>query len=150
MTAHSDIMIPLDAGQCRAFLAAGSTGRVGWSSPSGHVVAPVHYIFLDPVIDLQPVPHDALADLARPTQVAFQVDNLDCDGGEALIVLIRGRSHPAAQPQPSAVADDGNPFVDVGWFPIEIEIDAITGHLIIKELGLPPLAVHSPMIMPGR
>jgi hypothetical protein len=127
----SDNLIPLDVDQCRAILAAGSVGRVGWSSPSGHVVAPVNYIYLDPVIDLTPAPHSALADLVRPTRVAFQVDNLDCSGEDTVIVLIRGQSHRATQsmiPDESLVQPDGT-----GRFAIEIEIDSMTGHRVTRK-----------------
>ena len=80
----------LDAEECWALLAEAEVGRLAWHGADGIVVVPVNYRVSDSRIVFQTADGSSLSRLAEPTEVAFEVDDID---GEAIIgwsVLVQG------------------------------------------------------------
>ena len=98
----------LDAAECRLLLATRSFGRVGWNSASGVQILPVNYGLLGDVIVLRTSAASPLAELVRPLEVSFQVDDLDEETATGWSILVHGTSGaqvaelPANMPAPWA------------------------------------------------
>lgn len=86
---------PLDENECRKLLASGGVGRVAWQSPAGINVMPVNYRFIDGSVVFHTSENGSLASLLSPTQVAFQVDEIDSETAVGWTLLARGSSGPA-------------------------------------------------------
>lgn len=82
----------LDEAECRLLLATRSFGRVGWNSASGVQILPVSYGLVDDLIVFRTAPGSPLAQLVRPVEVSFQVDDLDVETSTGWSVLVHGTS----------------------------------------------------------
>lgn len=101
----------LDDEECRLLLASRTFGRVGWNSASGVQILPVSYGLVDEVIVFRTMAGSPLAELVRPVEVSFQVDDLDGETSTGWSVLVHGTSGapvtslPASMPSPWAPGD---------------------------------------------
>lgn len=89
----------LDADECWALLAEVEVGRLAWQGDDGIVVLPVNYRLRDRSVVFQTSKDSRLSQLAEPTKVAFEVDDID---GEAIVgwsVLLQGVTGPAEADQ---------------------------------------------------
>ena len=84
----------LDADECWALVSDAVVGRVAWSSPEGISVVPVNFRVVEGVIVFHTTHESFLAGLAAPTEVAFQVDEIDQETATGWSVLVRGISGP--------------------------------------------------------
>jgi nitroimidazol reductase NimA-like FMN-containing flavoprotein (pyridoxamine 5'-phosphate oxidase superfamily) len=82
----------LTPAECEERLARHSAGRVAWNAPDGPVVLPVSYQLHLGRISFRTSPYGALSRLAEPTNVAFEVDEIDTEAGTGWSVLVRGRA----------------------------------------------------------
>jgi len=126
----------LDLHDCRALLASESVGRIAWSAGSGQIIRPVTYVYADPVIGFRTAPNGRLAELVRPTAVAFEVDRLDDLHNEAVSVIVQGvssRANPESGQAPGWV-DQVVPWAGgVRELAIEVHITKITGRRIHRN-----------------
>ena len=67
----------LDVPECLRLLGGGGVGRVVWQGADGLTVLPVNYRLINGAVVFHTSPASPLARLAEPTQVAFQVDEID-------------------------------------------------------------------------
>jgi uncharacterized protein len=88
--------IPRD--ECEALLAAQRTGRVVWNPPDGPQVLPVTYGVYAGDIVFRTSPHGVLAQLDKPTIVAFEIDDLDQAHRAGWSVVVRGRARGIVAP----------------------------------------------------
>jgi uncharacterized protein len=88
--------IPRD--ECEALLAAQRTGRVVWNPPDGPQVLPVTYGVYARDIVFRTSPHGVLAQLDKPTIVAFEIDDLDQAHRAGWSVVVRGRARGIVAP----------------------------------------------------
>jgi len=139
---RGDYVSKLDAHECRAVLAAGTIGRIGWAAGSGQLILPVTYGYRDPIIGFRTHPNGRLSELVRPTPVAFEVDILDQLHNEGVSVLIQGVTRSAQEPGPH---DQDWTELVVPWaggqreLAIEISISRISGRRIHRDpAGLSP------------
>ncbi|MFT4295507.1 MAG: pyridoxamine 5'-phosphate oxidase family protein [Micropruina sp.] len=101
----------LDAAECRLLLATRTFGRVGWNSASGVQILPVSYGMVDGLIVFRTAAGSPLAQLVRPVEVSFQVDDLDAETSTGWSVLVHGMSGapvaslPPEMPDPWAPGD---------------------------------------------
>ena len=82
----------LDADECWALLSEAEVGRVAWRGPEGLVIFPVNYRVAGHTIVFQTSEAGVLASLVEPTEVAFQVDDIDGDNVVGWSVLVQGTS----------------------------------------------------------
>lgn len=85
----------LDADECWALVSEAVVGRIAWTSPEGISVVPVNFRVIERVIVFHTTQESFLAGLAVPTEVAFQVDEIDQETATGWSVLVRGVSGPA-------------------------------------------------------
>ena len=85
--------------ECEQLLTAQSTGRVAWNSPDGPQVLPVAYGLYARDVVFRTSPYGVLAQLAHPTEVAFEIDDIDQARGAGWSVLVRGRAKAVVAPQ---------------------------------------------------
>ncbi|HSO69568.1 MAG TPA: pyridoxamine 5'-phosphate oxidase family protein [Arachnia sp.] len=85
----------LDADECWALVSEAVVGRIAWTSPEGISVVPVNFRVVEGVIVFHTTQESFLAGLAVPTEVAFQVDEIDQETATGWSVLVRGLSGPA-------------------------------------------------------
>ena len=85
----------LDEAECRKLLATGSVGRVAWESESGINVMPVNYKVVDNQVVFHTSQMGSLSSLLEPTQVGFQVDEIDVETAVGWTLLVRGTTGPA-------------------------------------------------------
>ncbi|HOA88061.1 MAG TPA: pyridoxamine 5'-phosphate oxidase family protein [Propioniciclava tarda] len=88
MTGH---LLPIDTQECRHLLRDATVGRLTWQAPEGLTSLPVAYgVHVDGRLGLQVGASGVLATLAQPTEVAFEVDDLDPVTLTGWSVLVRG------------------------------------------------------------
>jgi nitroimidazol reductase NimA-like FMN-containing flavoprotein (pyridoxamine 5'-phosphate oxidase superfamily) len=78
--------------ECDEELARHSAGRVAWQAPDGPMVLPVSYQLYLGRISFRTSPYGALSALRHPTNVAFEIDEIDMDAGTGWSVVVRGRA----------------------------------------------------------
>ena len=121
----------LDTAECRLPLGSRSFGRVGWNSAAGVQILPVSYGIVDDLIVIRTQAGSPLAELVRPLEVSFQVDDLDDETSTGWSVLVHGTSGasvsalPPNMPSPWAPGD--RPIV------IGIAVDHYAGRPIAAD-----------------
>ncbi|GAB2577668.1 pyridoxamine 5'-phosphate oxidase family protein [Microlunatus antarcticus] len=87
----------LDEERCRALLASHHQGRIAWNAGDGPQLLPVSYALHLGEVAFRTSPYGALAQLRRPTMVAFEIDEIDPVAGAGWSVLVRGRAEPVTR-----------------------------------------------------
>ena len=82
----------LDADECWALLADAEVGRIAWLGPDGISIVPVNFRTSGGVIVFHTAPGTMLSALTEPTEVSFQVDEIDKETAIGWTVLARGTS----------------------------------------------------------
>lgn len=123
--------VPIDADECLRLLAQSTIGRVAWASSQGMQVLPVNYTLLGDAIAFTVAPDTILEELARPTRVAFEVDDLDASTATGWSVLVQGETAP--------FTGDRDALTRLPWVPghqeiaIAIKIDVATGRSVSAD-----------------
>ena len=81
--------------QCVQLLTEHSIGRVAWQAAEGPQILPVTYAWFEGAVVFRTSPYGVLSDLIRPTDVAFEVDELDQDHHRGWSVVVHGRARAA-------------------------------------------------------
>ena len=84
--------------ECEQLLGSQSTGRLAWNSPDGPQILPVSYGLYANDVVFRTSPYGVLAQLAQPTEVAFEIDDIDQTRGSGWSVLVRGRATAVVAP----------------------------------------------------
>ena len=84
--------------RCNELLASHRAGRVAWKAPDGPMVLPVSYAMYLGDIVFRTSPYGALSALINPTNVAFEIDEVDQQAGTGWSVLVRGRAQAVKHP----------------------------------------------------
>ncbi|HSN44523.1 MAG TPA: pyridoxamine 5'-phosphate oxidase family protein, partial [Propionibacteriaceae bacterium] len=82
--------LTIDPDECRRLLADANVGRVCWLSSAGLQVLPVNYGVAEGAVVFRVAPASILAELVRPVDVVFEVDDLDGTTATGWSVLVRG------------------------------------------------------------
>jgi nitroimidazol reductase NimA-like FMN-containing flavoprotein (pyridoxamine 5'-phosphate oxidase superfamily) len=69
--------VDLTPTECQTLLESRDVGRIGWSAGHGPQIFPVSYACVTDLIVFRTSPFGVLSELVRPTQVVFEVDELD-------------------------------------------------------------------------
>lgn len=91
--------VELPTSRCRQLLGQEEVGRIAWTAAHGPELFPVSYVYHDGMIIFRTSPYGVLSELVRPTDVVFEVDELDHIRRTGWSVIARGRA--AAIPPPS-------------------------------------------------
>ena len=114
----------LDVPECLRLLGGGGVGRVVWQGADGLTVLPVNYRVIGDSVVFQTSPASPLARLAEPTQVAFQVDEIDHGTAVGWSVLVRGTSGP------SEVAGSVSFLAHNQPVSVAVNVEEVTGRVI--------------------
>lgn len=94
---HEGTFAALEPDDCRALLRTQEVGRVAWTSATaGLLVLPVNYVVHGDLVAFRTTSDSRLAELVHSQPVAFQIDDIDTETGNAWTVLVQGQSGPAA------------------------------------------------------
>lgn len=83
---------PLTQAECQQRLEEHHTGRVAWEAADGPMMLPVSYELHLGRISFRTSPYGVLSRLVEPTNVAFEIDEIDTAAGTGWNVLVRGRA----------------------------------------------------------
>jgi Predicted flavin-nucleotide-binding protein len=114
----------LDVPECLRLLGGGGVGRVVWQGADGLTVLPVNYRLINGAVVFHTSPASPLARLAEPTQVAFQVDEIDHGTAVGWSVLVRGTSRP------SEVAGSVSFLAHNQPVSVAVNVEEVTGRVI--------------------
>jgi len=84
--------------ECVELLESHSIGRVAWHAADGPQILPVTYLYQSDRLYFRTSPHGILSELLRPTDVAFEVDDLNHDTRTGWSVVVYGRAEAVAAP----------------------------------------------------
>lgn len=84
--------------ECQQRLAEHHAGRVAWTAADGPMVLPVSYQVYAGEVTFRTSAYGALSALIHPTNVAFEIDDIDMDAGTGWSVLVRGRAKAVRSP----------------------------------------------------
>lgn len=84
--------------ECEQLLAEHHAGRVAWTAGDGPMVLPVSYQVYAGEVSFRTSPYGALSSLIQPTNVAFEIDDIDTEAGTGWSVLVRGRAKAVRSP----------------------------------------------------
>ena len=87
----------LSEDRCKELLLSHTSGRVGWQAADGPLILPVTYAFYNGMVAFRTAPYGVLAELISPTNVAFEIDEIDHTTGHGWSVLVRGRAKAVTQ-----------------------------------------------------
>src|SRR5829696_6877771 len=82
---------------CERLLSEHTVGRVAWNAPDGPQLVPVNYAYYNKTIVFRTAPDGVLSQLARRTNVAFEIDGLDEDARTGWSVVVRGSAERVTQ-----------------------------------------------------
>ena len=85
--------------ECQERLTSAQVGRVAWSGGGLLHILPVSYAMHAGRVVFRTSPYGDLARLKHPTNVAFEIDEVDRAGGTGWSVVIQGRAEGVALPQ---------------------------------------------------
>jgi len=71
---------------------------VAWQAADGQQILPVTYVFRSGLLYFRTSPQGILSELVRPTDVAFEVDDLDQDRRSGWSVVVGGQARAVAAP----------------------------------------------------
>lgn len=89
--------------ECQQRLSSHSMGRVAWSAGGQQHILPVSYAMNAGLVVFRTSPYGALAELLRPTNVAFEIDQVDEAAETGWSVVVHGRAHGVSLPQELAL-----------------------------------------------
>jgi nitroimidazol reductase NimA-like FMN-containing flavoprotein (pyridoxamine 5'-phosphate oxidase superfamily) len=82
----------LDWQQCYQLLATQELARVAWQAADTLQILPVNYALFEAAIYFRTSPYSPMSKLARPTDVAVEVDEVDRERHTGWSVVVHGRS----------------------------------------------------------
>ncbi|WP_432557449.1 pyridoxamine 5'-phosphate oxidase family protein [Granulicoccus sp. GXG6511] len=89
----------LPESEVMALLRTHQIGRVAWEAAKGPVILPVAYAWSDGLIAFRTAAGSALAELATPTDVAFQIDEFDVETATGWSVLMSATTTRVTSPE---------------------------------------------------
>lgn len=88
----------LSPDRCVELLQSQSIGRVAWYAADAPEILPVTYVWREDSVIFRTSPHGPLSELSQPTDVAFEVDELDQQHREGWSVVVHGQAQGIVRP----------------------------------------------------
>jgi|APThiThiocy_cv2_1041547.scaffolds.fasta_scaffold38457_2 hypothetical protein len=82
----------ISSDECRQLVRARAVGRIAWADAAGVQVLPVSYTVNDGRIAFLTHPDSVMSTFLEPTEVAFEVDDVEEDTATGWSVVVRGRA----------------------------------------------------------
>jgi nitroimidazol reductase NimA-like FMN-containing flavoprotein (pyridoxamine 5'-phosphate oxidase superfamily) len=84
--------------QCFDLLATNHVGRVAWQAADLPQILPVTYAMYQGSVYFRTTPDGILSELAQPTRVALEVDELDQQTRSGWSIVLQGRTSAVSEP----------------------------------------------------
>ena len=84
--------------RCTELLQQQTVGRVAWQSADGAEILPVTYTWHENSVIFRTAADGPLADLDRPTDVAFEIDEVDQVRRQGWSVVVHGQAQAVGEP----------------------------------------------------
>jgi uncharacterized protein len=131
--------VEMPGNQCVRLLSTTHVGRVAWRGPAGLQIVPVSFTYHRDIVVFSTSSDSLLSELAPPTDVVLEIDDLDQTYKTGWSVVIHGRTEAIAEPQELGRlwAVDG---VEAPWTPeardlcIQISPSRISGRVLQREI----------------
>lgn len=94
---------PIGRQQCLDLIGSHHLGRIAWQAADLPQILPITYAMLHGSIYFRTLPDGILAELAQPTSVALEVDELDQQTRTGWSIVLHG--HSSAVSEPDELAD---------------------------------------------
>ena len=120
--------------ECGQHLSSASMGRVGWTTGGLQQILPVSYAMDAGRVVFRTSAYGVLGHLRHPTNVAFEIDDVDVAAGTGWSVVAQGRAEAVVLPQ-ELVDLWARPDI-VPWAPgtrnvfIAISVHALSGRIV--------------------
>lgn len=120
--------------ECGERLSSGSMGRVGWTTGGLQQILPVSYAMDAGRVVFRTSAYGVLGHLRQPTNVAFEIDEVDSAAGTGWSVVVQGSAEAVVIPQ-KLVDLWARPDI-VPWAPgtrnvfIAIAVHAVSGRIV--------------------
>ena len=88
----------ISSARCMELLQAKTVGRVAWQATAGPEILPVTYVWQENSVIFRTSPYGPLSELSQPTDVAFEVDEIDQQHHEGWSVVVHGRAQGVERP----------------------------------------------------
>lgn len=116
-------LLAIEPDECRRLLSDAVVGRLSWGSAQGLVTLPVAYgVHSDGRIGVRTSDRGILAELAQPTAVAFEADDVDASTLTGWSVLVQGTARAWVGEMPAALVRPWAP----GTRTLELQIEPHT------------------------
>ena len=83
--------------ECERLLGQHTVGRVAWNAPDGPQLLPVNYAYYNKTVVFRTMAYGVMSQLARRTNVAFEIDGVDEDARTGWSVQVRGTAERVMQ-----------------------------------------------------
>ena len=84
--------------RCVELLQTHTIGRVAWYAGDAPEILPVTYVWLDDSVVFRTSPHGPLSALSQPSDVAFEIDELDQRHHQGWSVVVHGQAQGIVRP----------------------------------------------------
>ena len=84
--------------RCVELLQTQTVGRVAWQAADAPEILPVTYTWHENSVIFRTSPYGPLSELSQPTDVAFEVDELDQQQHRGWSVVVHGRAQVVVRP----------------------------------------------------
>ena len=84
--------------RCVELLQTQTTGRVAWQTADKLELLPVSYVWYEDSVIFRTSPHGPLSELSQPTDVGFQIDELDQQHHQGWSVVVHGQAQSVVRP----------------------------------------------------
>ena len=97
-----DEVIPTFGGispsRCVELLQTQTVGRVAWQAANAPEILPVTYVWHEDSVIFRTSPSGPLSELSQPTDVAFEIDEVDQQRHQGWSVVVHGRAEGVVRP----------------------------------------------------
>ena len=84
--------------RCVELLQTQTVGRVAWQAADAPEILPVTYVWHENSVIFRTSPYGPLSELSQPTDVAFEIDEVDQQRHQGWSVVVHGRAQGVARP----------------------------------------------------
>jgi len=88
----------LSPARCVELLQAHTIGRVAWCAANAPEILPVTYVWHEESVIFRTSPYGPLSELSQPTDVAFEIDDLDQQHHRGWSVVVHGQAQGIVRP----------------------------------------------------
>ena len=125
----------LSGDECRQLVRSRAVGRIAWASPAGVQVLPVTYTVTGEQIAFATSHDSVMRAFLEPTDVAFEIDDVEEATATGWSVVVRGRAAGHLDQVPAGIERPRAWVPGTHRLTVVIEPSSYTGRAVSAELG---------------